>query len=158
MARLAAELLGWDWIDSDAAIVARVHMPIASYFAAEGEATFRDLEAAILNEALATELPTVVATGGGIVLRPANRELITARAWIVWLDADAAILLGRLLSHAEERPLLTGTDPYAQLTRLRAAREPLYREIADTVIDTSTLSLPEVAAQLVAEYRECGAQ
>ncbi len=146
-------MLGWNWIDTDAQIVARVQMPIASYFAAEGEAVFRDLEAEILAAALALEEPTVVATGGGIVLRPTNRELIRARAWSAWLDAAAPILLGRLLNNAEERPLLAGADPYSQIQQLRLAREPLYEETADTRIDTGTLSLPEVAARLVEEYR-----
>ncbi len=153
VARLAAEILGWPWVDTDAQIVARVQMPIASYFAAEGEAVFRDLEAEILATAFALEAAAVVATGGGIVLRPANCDMIRARAWVAWLDAEAPILLGRLLNHAEERPLLAGADPYSQIQQLRLAREPLYRELADTRIDTGTLSLPEVAARLVEEYR-----
>jgi shikimate kinase len=153
VARLAAEILGWNWIDTDAQIVAQVQMPIASYFAAEGEAVFRDLEAEILAAALALENPTVVATGGGIVLRPTNRALIRARAWTAWLDAEAPILLGRLLTHAEERPLLAGADPYSQIQQLRLAREPLYEETADTHIDTGTLSLPDVAARIVEQYR-----
>src|SRR6185436_11997115 len=98
---------------------------VARVFAEEGEARFRELEAAALGQALAS-CPGVVATGGGVVLRAENRDRLRERAYIVWLDAPTSALLARLRAHNEERPLLASADPAARLEALRAARSALY--------------------------------
>src|SRR5262245_9448578 len=89
--RLLAGQLGWPLRDTDALIVHSAGCEIAQIFAAEGEAHFRDREAAALRQALDGP-PVVVATGGGIVLRAENRALLRERAFVVWLDAPTAAL------------------------------------------------------------------
>jgi shikimate kinase len=132
--RLLAERLDWPLLDTDVLIVRAAGCEIAEIFAEEGEARFRDMEAAALRGALDGP-PAVVATGGGIVLRAENRALLHERAFVVWLDAPTATLLARLLAHDEQRPLLQG-DTAARLEALRAARAALYGEVANLRIAT----------------------
>jgi shikimate kinase len=147
--RLAGRL-GMPLLDTDALVAAAAGMPVAAIFAARGEAAFRDLEAAALAEALAGQ-PVVLATGGGAVLREASRALLRARAFVVWLDAPDAALLARLRASAEERPLLAG-DAAARLAALRAARGPLYAEVAHLAVDTAGLSPAEVVERIREGY------
>src|SRR5262245_22037300 len=95
VARLLADRLGWSWIDADELLEARHGRSIRRIFAEEGEAGFRDKEAALLDE-LCQCRQTVVATGGGVVLRPANRERLRGAGTAVWLTADAQTLWARL--------------------------------------------------------------
>src|SRR5581483_3263648 len=105
--RRLAERLGWPLIDTDVLIERNAGRTIPQIFAQDGEAGFRDLEAAALREAL-SQPPAVVATGGGIVLREQNRALLRAQARVVWLDASTGTLTARLAAHDEARPLLQG--------------------------------------------------
>lgn len=148
LARALAARLGLPHADTDALVAARAGRPVPAIFAEAGEAAFRDLEAAALAEALAGP-PLVLATGGGIVLREANRALLRARAFVVWLDAPDDALLARLRAHDEERPLLAG-DAAARLAALRAARAPLYAATAHLAIDTAGLAPAEVVERVVA--------
>ena len=138
VARLLAADLGWSWVDADVLLEGRAGMSIRDIFAAEGEAGFRRREADVLAEVCGLE-SHVIATGGGVVLRPANRELLKRSGVVVWLTGDIDTLWGRICedgSTAARRPTLTvgGRDEVAELV---AAREPLYRECARVVIDTS---------------------
>ncbi|GAB4217289.1 MAG: shikimate kinase [Roseiflexaceae bacterium] len=148
--RLLAARLGWPLRDTDALVVAETGRSAAQIFAEDGEAHFRDLEAAALARALAGG-PAVVATGGGIVLRPANRALLRQCALVVWLDAPTDALLARLLAHTERRPLLDGGDPAARLEELRAARAALYAEVAHQQISTAGRS-PEELCDIIAGF------
>lgn len=148
--RMLATALGWPLRDTDAAIVAQQGRPIAAIFADQGEAWFRDLEAEALAEAL-RDGPAVVATGGGMVLRPANCDLLRQQAYVVWLDASTQTLVARLLAHDEQRPLLAG-DMTARLDSLRAKRWPLYQAVADLQIVTDDLTAAQMVAQILAEY------
>lgn len=150
LARLLARRLGRPWADTDQLIVAQAGRPIPAIFAEEGEPAFRDRESAALAEALGSG-PQVLATGGGIVLRPENRVLLRARAFVVWLDAPDAVLLARLRAHDEERPLLA-VDAEARLTALRAARQPLYAEVAHRRVETDGLAPEAVAAMIISSY------
>lgn len=154
VSRLLAARLGLPHADTDALIAARAGSPVPALFVAVGEAAFRDLEAAALAGALAGP-PLVLATGGGVVLREANRALLRARALVVWLDAPDSALLARLRAHDEERPLLAG-NPAARLAALRAARAPLYAEVAHVTIDTECLSAEEVARRIAERYLAAG--
>lgn len=154
VAHILAERSGWDWGDTDAVIVAQTGRTIAEIFASEGETAFRNRETAVLRTMLqAATRPYVIATGGGIVLQAANRDLLRAYAYVVWMDAPTSTLLARLQAHAEQRPLLAADDPRARLDALRAERCHLYQALADQVIDTSNLTSEQVAAAVLDGYQ-----
>lgn len=146
-----AERLGWPLVDTDALIAADAGCSIAEIFAAEGEAAFREREAAALAAALAGP-PCILATGGGIVLRAENREQLRSQAVVVWLDAPDSTILARLAAHAERRPLLAD-DPAARLAALRHARAALYADVARFTIDTGKLHPEAVAALIMSKIR-----
>jgi shikimate kinase len=137
--RRLARQLGIDFADVDALLEQRLGCRIREFFAAEGEEKFRDAESAMLEETVAAT-EGVIATGGGIVLRPRNRQLLRERTVCVYLKADPQALLHRL-RHDTRRPLLQVPDPAARLTELSAEREPLYREAATLEIETRGRSL-----------------
>jgi shikimate kinase len=151
VARALAQRLAMPVADSDAMLAAREGMPTAALLTARGEPAFRELEAAALADALGGA-PQIVATGGGIVLREANRALLRARALVVWLDAPDTVLLARLRADDYERPLLAG-DAAARLAALRAARAPRYAAVARLRISTAGLAPAEVAARIATIYR-----
>lgn len=138
--RLAVEL-GLPWFDVDAAVSNERHgRTVAAIFEEVGEAGFRDLEAAQLAAALASDTPTVIATGGGIVERPANRSALRDRAVVVWLRADQAVLADRLRHSSVRRPLLEG-DVAANLAALSERRAAWYDDVADVAVDVGGTDL-----------------
>ncbi|GAB4439391.1 MAG: shikimate kinase [Chloroflexi bacterium OHK40] len=151
-ARALAARLGWPVVDTDACVAERAGRPVAAIFGEQGEDYFRELEAMTLAEAL-TAGPRVVATGGGVVLRAASRALLRERAFVAWLDAPDLALIERLRTDADERPLLAG-DALARLAIMRAARAPLYAEVAHLTVQTAGLSPGEVAALILRDYGE----
>lgn len=151
-AQLLAGELGWDWLDADQVLEARHGRTIKQIFAEEGEAGFRDKEAALLAE-LCQVQRHVIATGGGIVLRPENRERLKAAGRVVWLTADPATLWQRIAGDAttaERRPNLT-VGGLAEIEQLLQAREPLYREVAQLSVDTGQQTPAEVA-EIIARW------
>lgn len=144
--RLAGRL-GWPLRDTDALVVTTSERSIAQIFAEAGEAHFRALETAALQQALGSP-PCVLATGGGIVLAPENRALLRERAFVVWLDAPTTTLITRLQAHDEPRPLLQGDNPLERLEALRAARAAFYTEVADLCVNTDERSIEEIVAQI----------
>lgn len=150
--RLLAAQLGWVLCDTDDMVMRATGRTIAQVFAEEGEVRFREREADALQEALVRQ-PCVIATGGGIVLRAANRSLLHQHAVVIWLDAPIETLLSRLRAHDEERPLLKGSDPAAQLAALRTAREALYATTAHLRIETGTLTNAHICEQVYRFYR-----
>jgi shikimate kinase len=146
VSRLLAEKLGWSWVDADEALEGRAGKSIRQIFADEGEPAFRDLEMNVLQE-LAGRNRHVIATGGGVVLRPENRAHLK-KGHVVWLTAEAATLWQRLQSDSstvERRPTLT-TGGLAEVEALLRTREPLYQACADFTIDTTNRSPEDVAA------------
>jgi shikimate kinase len=153
VARLLAEALGWSWSDADVELERQAGMSIRDIFAAEGEAGFREREAAVLAELCERRL-CVVATGGGVVLRPDNRERLRRHGRVVWLTADVPTLCQRLQADAttqERRPALTAGSAASaeEVAAILSAREPLYRGCADLVVDTTGRTLPDVVAELL---------
>ncbi len=146
--RLLASRLQTAFIDLDAHIEAAAGMSINAIFENDGEAGFRQLERLALAEALAQAEPIVIATGGGAVLDADNRSAMHTSARVVYLQIDPATQLQRLAGDTN-RPLLATQDPAQRLAALQAAREPLYREVAELVFDTSTHDA-EVVANAVA--------
>jgi 3-dehydroquinate synthase len=132
--RLLARRLDLNFIDSDHEIEARTGASIPWIFEIEGEASFRRREADVIRE-LTAQTGMVLATGGGAVLDPATRALLAERGTVVYLRASVSSILQRT-ANDRNRPLLQTADPRKKLEDLTAQREPLYREIADLVIDT----------------------
>jgi 3-dehydroquinate synthase len=132
--RMLARKLGKRFVDSDHEIEARTGASIPWIFEIEGEASFRRREADMIRE-LTGQHGIVLATGGGAVLDPANRALLAERGTVVYLRAGIGSILQRT-SHDRNRPLLQTPDPRRKLEELTSQREPLYREVADLVIDT----------------------
>lgn len=133
--RQLGEQLGLPFVDLDQALVERTGASIALTFEIEGEAGFRRRESELLAE-MVRRRGIVLATGGGAVLDPANRELLRGNGFVVWLDADVETQLRRL-HNDRQRPLLEGEDRRERLTRMAALRNPLYAEIADLHIPSS---------------------
>jgi shikimate kinase len=152
VAALLATRLGVPAVDADEVLEARAGTTIAALVAARGEAAFRDLEAELLAELLAAP-PVILATGGGVVVREANRALLRARGRpVVWLDAAADVVRARLAADpatAGRRPALAGENPLAEVAATLSAREPLYRGCADVRFDTGVESPARIAARIV---------
>ena len=139
--RMLANALGQSFIDSDEEIVRRNGVEISTIFEIEGEAGFREREAAVLDELTQME-SVVLATGGGAVLREDNRQALRSRGLVVYLRAGIDTLDARTQKkHGAamiKRPLLESVDRRATLDELRLIREPLYTETAHAIVDTTT--------------------
>lgn len=148
-----ATLLGCSWQDADDVLEREAGESIASLISSRGETSFRDLEAVLLGRLLAQE-SGVLATGGGVILRESNRDLLRSRGRpVVWLAAPADVLQARIAADpasAARRPALTGTDPLAEVESAVASREPLYRAVADAVIDVSHDQSQRIADRIAA--------
>jgi shikimate kinase len=125
--RILADRLGWEYLDSDEQVMADTGRSVPELFAERGEAAFRTEEERVLAEALASDAPVVVSAAGGVVLSPANRELISRSGTVVWLRADPAVL-ARRVGDGTGRPLLDD-DPATALADLYRVRRPLYQEV-----------------------------
>ena len=149
--RELAKRMKWDFVDSDDEIESRAGKSIAAIFADGGEQVFRDLESLVIED-LARRKQTVLAVGGGAVLRPANREALRGSGRIVWLQADARTILERVAADdatASRRPNLTTSGGEAEIIELLNKRTPTYRQCADLAVDTVGRSPAEVAVEVV---------
>jgi len=145
VAPLLAARRGLACVDLDGVVVAQAGRSVAEIFAADGEARFRSLESDALARALDGP-PAVLATGGGVVLDAANRDLLTERATVVWLQSRPGTLAARLSATDEERPLLSdGLDVAVErLSQMSAARGPLYTAVADVALEVDDCTAEEV--------------
>jgi len=124
------------FVDVDHQIESRLGTSIRAYFDREGEAAFRDVEQQVLADILSTSPSAVVATGGGVVLRPENRAALRRASTVLYLRAMPDDL-ARRLARDTQRPLLQVADPRQRLRELFAQRDPLYRETAHVSVDTA---------------------
>jgi len=150
--KILAERLGWVFLDADAVLEERAGKSIRAIFAEDGERSFRELESRILAE-LCTRSQVVLATGGGVILREANREALKS-GFVVWLTASPGALWSRIeadSSTAERRPSLAGGG-LPEIERLLVIREPLYQSCADLTISVETLSPEEAANAILAAW------
>lgn len=143
VAPLLAERRGVVAVDLDRLLEQRFGRPVAQVFLEDGEPEFRRAEAELLAEVLVGP-PAVIATGGGAVLDPESRRRLADAAFVVWLSAPIDLLVRRLSDVAERRPLLAD-DPATALRAMAAERDPLYREVADLVVDVEGRSPEEIA-------------
>ncbi len=149
--RLAARL-GWEWVDADAEIERRAGKSIAAIFAEDGEPAFRDLESAAMAD-LCRRAATVVALGGGAVVRPSNRQVIAACGAAVWLRATVDAIAERLAGDPTtpgRRPNLTNAPLRTEIEQVLAERTPIYRACATLEVDTENKAPAEIADEIVA--------
>jgi len=144
--RQLARMLHLDFLDSDDEIESRTGVDIAFIFEKEGEPGFRKREAKVIDE-LSQLDGIVLATGGGAVIDTDSRSRLGARGYVVYLSTSVEQQLKRT-SRGRERPLLDSADPAAVLGRLMAERDPLYREIADLVVNTDGRRVQSVAREI----------
>lgn len=145
--RLLAAELNLGFRDSDRVIEERTGADIPWIFDMEGEEGFRERETAVLVE-LAKERDAVIATGGGIVLRPQNRELMKNSGYVCYLTASIDQLVERT-ARDKKRPLLQVENPRQKIIDLVKLRDPLYQDAADFIVNTDRRS-PKAVAQEIA--------
>lgn len=133
--RRLSKSIGWPFVDLDQYIENATGVSVTTIFEIEGEAGFRQREAQALKQ-LATAGKMVIATGGGVVLDPINRARLGASGIVVYLRASPELLYERT-RHDKSRPLLQVADPLARIAGLVEQRDPLYREVADTIIEAN---------------------
>ncbi len=152
--RQLAHVLGRPFMDADHELERRIGGSIRSFFEAEGEAAFRDLEEQVIAE-LAQQPGLVLATGGGAVLRPANREALRRHSTVIYLRATPEELFRRL-RHDTQRPLLQVADPLRRLRELYRDRDPLYRETAQFIIETGRPSVATMVNMILMQLELAG--
>lgn len=153
--RHLAKRLGAPFLDSDHVIEERLGCSIREFFEREGEDRFRDLESEVLEE-LTRRPGVVLSTGGGSVLRQANRECLHQRGQVVYLRSHPEEIFRRL-RHDRVRPLLQVADPLQRLRDLFAVRDPLYRETAHFVIETGRPSVATLVNMIAMQLELAGA-
>ena len=136
--RQLGKTLKKEFLDCDKAIEERTGANISLIFELEGEEGFRKREQAMLHE-LTERDDIVLATGGGAVLSEENRARLMSRGFVIYLDAPVELLIERT-SRDRNRPLLQTDDPAKRIEEIMSVREPLYRQVADAVVQTGRRS------------------
>jgi shikimate kinase len=152
VARMLATRLNRTFVDCDHELEARCGVKVPVIFEIEGEAGFRAREAAIIDE-LTARPGIVLATGGGAILREENRQRLGARGLVIYLRAHPHDLHMRT-KHDKNRPLLMTPDPRKRLEELFTQRDPLYREVADLVVDTGRQGVQVLVKQVLQTLAE----
>ena len=145
---LAAHLQA-TFFDLDEVIQQRAGADIPWIFDVEGESGFRDRESAVVKD-FASRDNVVIATGGGVVLRPENRIVMSNASTVVYLEASLSTLVSRTEGKTK-RPLLVGKDVRKVLQEIMAVREPLYREVADVTVESTGGSAKKLAGVIAKE-------
>ena len=152
--RQLARYLNAQFIDLDTEVESRIGCSIRAFFEREGEAVFRDLEQSVVAE-LSGRQGAVLATGGGVVLREANRLSLRDHTHVVYLRSTPEELFRRL-RHDTRRPLLQVADPLRKLRQLYAERDPLYRQTAHFVIETGRPSVSTLVNMILMQLELAG--
>lgn len=152
--RHLAKQLERRFVDSDTEIEKRIGMPIRDYFAQQGEDAFRDVEQEVIDELSALD-DVVLATGGGAVLRPSNRDALHSHTHCFYLRSSPEELFRRL-RHDTQRPLLQVDDPLRRLRDLFRERDPLYRRTAHYVVETPRPSVPALLGMVLMQLELAG--
>lgn len=145
--RELARQLNLDFVDADQEIERRTGADVALIFEKEGEAGFRRREREAIEELTRRE-GLVLATGGGAVLDPANREALKSRGFVIYLKASVSAQAART-GHNKNRPLLDTNDREARLGQLFAARAPLYEELAQLTVDTDSGHVRDITRRII---------
>ncbi len=144
--RQLARLLHLEFIDSDEEIETRTGVDIPFIFEKEGEEGFRKREVQVIDE-LSQRDGVVLATGGGAIMNADSRNRLGARGYVVYLYTSVAQQLERT-RRGRSRPMLNNENPKKVLEELMAIRDPLYREVADLIVDTDGRRVSTVARQI----------
>ena len=152
LGKALAQRTGQEFVDTDRVLVDRTGVPVATIFEIEGEEGFRRRESAILVE-LSSRCGCIVATGGGAVLAGENRRVMRSSGTVVYLRARLDNLWERT-RHDSSRPLLATADPRATLAGLLEQRDPIYREAAHVVVETSSQTAASLVNRVLAALRE----
>ncbi len=152
--RQLARRLGLPFVDSDQVIEQRLGCSIREFFAREGEDRFRDIEQQVLDE-LSAQHQGVISTGGGAVLREANRQHLHDRGQVIYLRSTPEDVFRRV-RHDSARPLLQVDDPLQRLRDLYALRDPLYRQTAHFVMETGRPSVATLVNMIVMQLELSG--
>jgi shikimate kinase len=146
--RAVARRLGRTFLDSDDQIEQQTGRTVREIWTTDGEPAYRRLESAVLEDALLSDRPSVIAAAGGVVLDPANRDRLRAAATVVWLDANPEVLAERATS-GDHRPLLDD-DPEGAMRSMATQRRNLYEEVATARIDVTSLAPDAVVERVLA--------
>jgi len=152
--RQLARRLQLPFVDSDQVIEQQLGCSIRDYFEREGEDRFRDIEESVIDQ-LTQNQGSVLSTGGGVVLRPANRRHLRERGQVIYLNSSPDELFRRL-RHDVNRPLLQVANPLSRLRDLHALRDPLYRETAHFIVETGRPSVATLVNMIVMQLELAG--
>jgi shikimate kinase len=149
--KILASEMGRDFLDTDSLIEKNMGCSIESIVSSKGWDHFREIEKDVIR-ALSRKDNLVVATGGGVVMDKDNVKELKRNGWIVWLNGTAAALKKRMDKDRRSgkiRPSLGGGDPLREIGEVLSMRRPLYEEAYDRVVDTSALSVEQVAGRVI---------
>ncbi len=158
IAQLVALRLGYEWVDADVEIELVLGMSITDFFAESGEERFREVESQVVVE-LCKRQRTVLALGGGAVLREENRQRLADCGAVVWLKASPATIERRIAhdpNSVGRRPNLTNHGGRNEIEALLDQREPIYRSCATLEVDTEDRDPAEIADEIVAALEPAG--
>ena len=154
--RQLAKRFGARFLDSDTVLEERIGMPIRQFFDLHGEAAFRDQEEAVIDElSHGLDEPLILATGGGVLLRPINGERLHQRTTVIYLRSTPEELFRRL-RHDTHRPLLQVADPLAKLRELFEQRHALYEKAAHYCVDTGRPSVATLVNMIMMQLDMAG--
>lgn len=152
--RQLARQLNWRFVDTDHEIEQQIGCSVRSFFEQHGEQAFREIEQQVIGH-LSRQPATVLATGGGAVLREPNRHALHAHCHVVYLRSSPEELFRRL-RHDTQRPLLQVADPLRRLRELYRERDPLYRRTAQFTIETGRPSVPTLVNMILMQLELAG--
>lgn len=152
--RQLARRLDVRFFDSDLVIERRIGCSIRDFFEREGEQSFRDLEQDVIDQ-LTQNKTCVLSSGGGVILRQANRDNLRQRCQVVYLHSSPEEVFRRL-RHDQNRPLLQVADPLLRLKELYDQRNPLYREVAHFVVETGRPSVSTLVNMILMQLELAG--
>ncbi len=147
-----AKKLNWKFVELDSLIEQKAGKSIPEIFEQDGEIVFRELEIGVTKEVSQGE-NTVIACGGGIVLNQINIDRLRQKSRIVYLTASPSVILKRVASDGEERPLLKVANPALTIHELLRFRRPFYERAAEIKINTSKLSVDAAAEQIIEKMK-----
>lgn len=153
--KLAAQKLGWEFVDADEELVRREGRSIADIFKSDGQPAFRAIEKNVLAD-LCERPRLVIATGGGAVLDPENVRVMREGSLVVHLDASPEILCARMARDpvtGEQRPALSDMDALSEMKAMAAKRAPLYASARHVAIDTEAVGPGEASDRIVSTLR-----
>lgn len=148
-----AELLGFEFLDTDERLEEQEGMTIRRIFEEKGEEYFRQAETGLLETLLKEDGKRVISTGGGMPLRPENAVLLKKLGTVVYLRVSGPEVYERL-KDTQDRPLLSGEDPKGTIEKLLTQREPLYLSCAEISVDTNGRSPDQIVQEILGAVKE----